>query len=146
MPQLPELPSRPRGDEGRDRPSQSVVRPADLLREMRPGDRPQLRSEWSEGSSRWDATRARVTMRDADGELEVTVKDGKRILTAKSPQGEIVFNGPIDTPEEREAIPQKYRDKLANLAPPRPAAGNEPMRPRPLNPIRPLTDRESNVQ
>jgi hypothetical protein len=146
MPQFPELPGRPRGDEGRGRPPQFGVRPADLLREMRPGERPQMQSEWSEGSSRWDATRARVTMRDSDGELEVTVKDGKRVLTIKNPQGEIVFNGPIDSPEEREAIPQKYRDKLANLAPPRPPAGNEPPRPRTLNQLRPPIDREPNVQ
>jgi hypothetical protein len=136
MPQLPELPVEPRGSERLDRLGDSGVRPADLLRELRPGDRPGVRAEWSTATSRWDASRARVTMRDSDGELEMSIKDGRRMLTIKNPQGEVVFTGPVDSPEERQAIPEQYRSKLATMAPPLPPPGtrSEPIHPRQLGP------------
>jgi hypothetical protein len=145
MPQFPEMPPEPRGPDRPGSPGQPGVRPADLLREMRPGERPGLRADWSEGSSRWDATRARVVMRDADGELEMAIKDGKRMLTIKSPQGEVVFAGPVDSADERAAIPEKYRSKLATMAPPLPPQDitPEPIRPRHLGP--PI-EREPDVQ
>jgi hypothetical protein len=137
MPQLPELPVEPRGSGRPDRPAEpGGIRPADILRDLRPGDRPGVRTEWSTGTSRWDTTRARVTMRDSDGELEMSIKDGKRVLTIKNPQGEVVFTGPVDSPEERRAIPEQYRSKLDTMAPPLPAPGikTEPIRPRQLGP------------
>jgi hypothetical protein len=148
MPQLPELPGEPAGPQRPDRPGQPGVRPADLLREFRPGERQEMRAEMSDGSSRWDTTRARVTMRDADGELEISMKDGKRTLTVKNPQGEAVFSGPIDSPEQRAAIPEQYRNKLATMAPPPPApnAIHEPVRPRRGGPVEPPTSREPDVQ
>jgi hypothetical protein len=148
MPQMPELPGEPGGLERRSRPGQPAIRPADLLRELRPGDRPETRADWSEGSSRWDATRARVKMRDADGEIEIGMNDGKRVLTVKNPQGDVVFTGPVDSPEERQAIPEQFRRKLASMAPPvpPPTAINEPVRPRQLTPPAPRNEREPDVQ
>jgi hypothetical protein len=154
MPQLPELPAEPGGSDRPGRPGEPGVRPADLLRELRPGDRPGVRAEWSDGFSRWDATRARMVMRDADGELEVSIKDGNRMLTIKNPQGEVVFTGPVDSPEQRAAIPDRYRGKLAAMAPPpRPpteATPGEPVRPRggppPPPPPPSPTEREPDVQ
>jgi hypothetical protein len=148
MPQLPELPGEPAGPQSPERPGQPGVRPADLLREFRPGDRPGMRAELSEGSSRWDTTRARVTMRDADGELEIGMKDGKRTLTIKNPQGEVVFTGPVDSPEQRAAIPEQYRNKLATMAPPPPPpnAVHEPVRPRRGGPADAPVSREPDVQ
>jgi hypothetical protein len=146
MPQLPEMPLEPRGPDRPGIPGQPRrVQPADLLREMRPGERPGVPSEWSQGSSRWDATRARVVMRDADGELEVAMKDGKRMLTIKSPQGEVIFTGPVDSAEERAAIPEQYRNKLSDMAPPQPPQGfaTEPTRPRKVGPP---VEREPDVQ
>jgi hypothetical protein len=137
MPQLPELPVEPRGSGRPDRLGEAGgIRPADILRDLRPGDRPGVRAEWSTGTSRWDATRARVTMRDSDGELEISIKDGKRMLTVKNPQGEVVFTGPVDSPEERQSIPEQYRSKLATMAPPLPPPGikTDPIRPRQLGP------------
>src|SRR4029453_6847311 len=70
---------------------------------------------WIDGASHWDASRARMVMRDHDGEVSVSVKDGHRILTVKKPQGDEVFSGPVDTPEQRNAVPQPYRGKLEAL-------------------------------
>jgi len=56
-----------------------------------------------------------MVMRDRDGEVQVAVKDGHRVLTAKGPQGDQVFEGPVDTPEQRNAVPQPFRGKLDAL-------------------------------
>jgi hypothetical protein len=63
------------------------VRPADLLRELRPGAAADFRTEWIDGASHWDASRARMVMRDHDGEVSVSVKDGHRILTVEKASG-----------------------------------------------------------
>lgn len=148
MPQMPDLPGEPGNPERPGRPGQGGqpgVRPADILRELRPGDRPGMRAEWSEGSSRWDASQARLKMRDADGELEIVMQDGKRVLTFKNPEGEVAFTGPVDSPAERAAIPEPIRKKLAAMAPP-PLSGAEPNRPRPPSLLVRPSDREPDVQ
>jgi hypothetical protein len=121
LPKAPELPAFPSADLGPDGGDQAPgprgegVRPADLLRELRPGSSGDLRAEWREGSSHWDASRARMVMKDRDGSVEVTVRDGHRVLTAKAPNGNEVFNGPVDTPEQRQAVPEPFRGKLEAL-------------------------------
>ena len=119
VPQLPPLPSADTspdpGDPSHPDSRYYGVRPADLLRDLRPGASADLRTEWIDGASHWDANRARMLMRDRDGEVEVSVKDGHRILTVKKPQGEQIFSGPVDTPEQRNAIPQPFRGKLEAL-------------------------------
>jgi hypothetical protein len=134
VPQLPPLPSADLGQNPADLTPPGAtgggVRPADLLRELRPGAAADVRTEWINGASHWDASRARMIMRDRDGEVAVSVKDGHRILTVKKPQGDEVFSGPVDTPEQRNAVPQPYRGKLEALeirqrppGPPREGAG-----------------------
>jgi hypothetical protein len=56
-----------------------------------------------------------MVMKDRDGEVEVAVMDGHRVLTAKSAQGDQVFSGPVDTLEQRNAVPQPFRGKLEAL-------------------------------
>ena len=120
---------------------ESSVRPQDILRDLRPGGERSPRSDWSDGNSRWDASRARATIRDAEGEVELSVQDGHRTLTARTPSGETVYTGQVDTPEERDAVPEKYRAKLKMLEetpgprgregaqpPPPPSDGNPPPR------------------
>lgn len=85
-------------------------------------------------------------MRDREGEVELGVQDGRRTLTARNPAGETTFTGPVDTPEQRNALPEPIREKLRALesAPqpqPRPESfrsGHEPQ-PQPRS-------REANVQ
>lgn len=52
---------------------------------------------------------------DDDGTLELTFKDGAKTLVAKGPKGEAVFSGPATTPEERQAIPARVRERLEKL-------------------------------
>ncbi|HVU16067.1 MAG TPA: PDZ domain-containing protein [Candidatus Didemnitutus sp.] len=42
---------------------------------------------------------------DDTGSVEVKAQDGKRQLTVKNPKGDVTFQGPINTEEERKKIP-----------------------------------------
>lgn len=53
-----------------------------------------------------------VMMSDGDGSLKIETRDGKKTVTAKDPDGNLVFEGPANTDEELEKIPAKVREKL----------------------------------
>lgn len=154
--EMPKPPAFPMMETPRERPSganepEHALNPVDILREMRPGASAQARVEWSDGASRWDASRARVTMRDREGEVELGMKDGHRTLTVRNPAGETVFTGPVDTPEQRNAVPEPFRGKLNALEvapnPQREAEGFQQERRQPEPPPRTQQrPREPNVQ
>jgi len=52
---------------------------------------------------------------DTDGSLDLTIKDGKKTLVAKNAKGESLFSGPVNTPEERKALPADVRTRLDKL-------------------------------
>lgn len=52
---------------------------------------------------------------DDEGSLELTIKRGARSLVAKDAAGEIIFSGPVNTPEERTALPESLRRRLEQL-------------------------------
>ena len=52
---------------------------------------------------------------DDSGSLELNAEQGKRTLTAKSPKGAVIFSGPIETPEQRAALPEEMRVRLEKL-------------------------------
>ncbi len=56
-----------------------------------------------------------VVLDDEKGSLDLTLKDGKKELVAKNKRGEQIFSGPINTPEERKALPAEVRGRLDNL-------------------------------
>jgi hypothetical protein len=55
-----------------------------------------------------------VTLMWDDGSLSLTLsnKDGKRHLLAKDKTGKVLHDGPIDTEEQRKALPEQVRKKL----------------------------------
>jgi serine protease Do len=55
-----------------------------------------------------------VTLTWDDGSLTLTLsnKDGKRHLVAKDKTGKVLHDGPIDTEEQRKALPEPVRKKL----------------------------------
>lgn len=57
-----------------------------------------------------------VTYESDDMSLTIRAENGKPILTAKDKAGKELFNGPIETPEQREAIPAEVRKGLDKLA------------------------------
>jgi hypothetical protein len=56
-----------------------------------------------------------MVLEDEKGSLDVTINEGKKQLVAKNKQGEQVFAGPINTPEERKAMPAEVRSRLEGL-------------------------------
>ena len=58
---------------------------------------------------------AHVMLTDRDGVMNVVSENGKRKLVAKDPAGAVAFEGPIDTDEQRQAVPEPFRSKLAKI-------------------------------
>ena len=56
-----------------------------------------------------------IVFKDKDGVVTLTTKDGNRHLIAKDTEGNEVFNGPINSPEERNQLPETIRGKLREL-------------------------------
>lgn len=91
------------------------VLPEDVLKEFAPGASPKVRVFSNTASSTWDTGKARVVLKDNDGEVEVNLENGKRTMIAKDPAGKVVFEGPIDTEEQRKAVPALFRKKLDQI-------------------------------
>ncbi|MCX6951078.1 MAG: hypothetical protein NTV51_02660, partial [Verrucomicrobia bacterium] len=58
---------------------------------------------------------SRILSDDDKGSLELIIKEGKKELVAKNKAGEEVFAGPVNTPEERKALPEDVRERLNKL-------------------------------
>jgi hypothetical protein len=98
------------------------------LRDVAPGG-PDVKVEQDQVRTRWNTSNARIVLKDDTGEIEVTSENGKRTLVAKGAKGETVFNGPIDTEEQRQSVPEMFRKKLESalrLREERPADAPQP--------------------
>lgn len=62
-----------------------------------------------------DIGKAQIVFSDDKGELRMETIDGKKMLTAKDPQGRLLFSGPIETQEELDKIPAEVRQRFENL-------------------------------
>jgi len=62
-----------------------------------------------------DTGNSTMSMSDDEGALELTIKAGKKTLVAKDPKGTALFSGPINTTEERQAMPAAIRKRLEKL-------------------------------
>ena len=62
-----------------------------------------------------DLGKAQISYSDAQGEMKIEVVDGKRMLTAKDPQGKLLFSGPVSTPEELSKVPAEVRQRYDKL-------------------------------
>ena len=85
---------------------------ADILREVGPGGAPEVQVQEDQVSTTWNTSSAKVMLKDQNGSIEVRSENGKRTLTAKNPKGDTVFDGPIDTEEQRKAVPEEFRKML----------------------------------
>jgi hypothetical protein len=56
-----------------------------------------------------------VVLDDDQGSLDLTIAEGKKSLVAKDKSGKELFSGPIDTPEQRKALPEDVRGRLEKL-------------------------------
>ena len=59
--------------------------------------------------------KAQIVFSDDKGELRVEKIDGKKVLTAKNPQGLLLFSGPVETKEDLDKVPAEVRQRYENL-------------------------------
>jgi hypothetical protein len=62
-----------------------------------------------------DMGKAQIVFADDKGELRVENIDGKKVLTAKDPQGRLLFSGPVDTKEDMDKVPAEVRQRYDKL-------------------------------
>jgi hypothetical protein len=66
-------------------------------------------------STKIDVGKAQIVYSDDKGELRLEKIDGKEVLTAKDPQGLLLFSGPIETKEDLDKIPVEVRQRYEKL-------------------------------
>jgi hypothetical protein len=66
-------------------------------------------------ATRFDLGNAKIIFSDEQGELKLEKVDGRKMLTAKDAQGKVLFNGPVDTAEQRAKIPLGVRERFEKL-------------------------------
>jgi serine protease Do len=62
-----------------------------------------------------DLGKATISFSDDKGELKIERVDGKKMLTAMDADGKVIFQGPIDTEEQRAKVPAKVRERVEKL-------------------------------
>jgi serine protease Do len=62
-----------------------------------------------------DIGKAQIVFSDDKGELRLEKIDGKKVLTAKNPQGLLLFSGPVETKEDLDKVPVEVRQRYENL-------------------------------
>ena len=58
---------------------------------------------------------SRIVFSDEAGELELKIDNGQKELTANDTKGAVIFSGPVNTPEERKALPESVGPRLEKL-------------------------------
>jgi len=66
-------------------------------------------------TTRIDIGKAQIVYSDDKGELRVEKVDGKKVLTAKDPQGLLLFSGPVETKEDLDKVPAEVRQRYEEL-------------------------------
>jgi hypothetical protein len=62
-----------------------------------------------------DLGKAQIVFSDDKGEMKLETVDGKKLLTAKDPQGKLLFSGPIETKEDLDKVPAEVRQRYETL-------------------------------
>jgi serine protease Do len=62
-----------------------------------------------------DIGKAQIIFSDDKGEMKLETVDGKKLLTAKDPQGKLLFSGPVETKEDLDKIPAEVRQRYEKL-------------------------------
>jgi hypothetical protein len=66
-------------------------------------------------ATRIDLGKAQIVFSDDKGEMKLETVDGKKLLTAKDPQGKLLFSGPVETKEDLDKIPADIRERYEKL-------------------------------
>jgi serine protease Do len=98
---------------------QEAMRAREQVREQiqRAGDQIRILSK-DQGaikSTKIDMGKAQIVFSDDKGELRVEKLNGKKVLTAKDPQGLLSFSGPVETKEDLDKVPADVRQRYEKL-------------------------------
>ncbi len=63
-----------------------------------------------------DLGKAQIVCTDPHGEMKIDIVNGKKILTAKDPQGRLLFSGPVESKEQLDKMPAEVRERYDKLA------------------------------
>src|SRR5437588_8143267 len=66
-------------------------------------------------ATRIDLGKAQIVFSDDKGEMKLENVDGKKIVTAKDPQGKLLFSGPVETKEDLDKMPADVRERYEKL-------------------------------
>jgi hypothetical protein len=58
---------------------------------------------------------SRMVWKDGDGSGELVIENGDKRLSVKDPDGKEIFSGPVNTDEQRNALPEKVRERLERI-------------------------------
>src|SRR5438105_2964538 len=110
------------GDEQRGMIHDAVVRArdeaqraADEVRRNVQGIRTVTRNNGGLQRTTIDLNKALIVLSDDKGELRIENKEDKKFLTAKDPQGKLLFSGPADTKEDLDKMPTEVRQRYEKL-------------------------------
>jgi len=63
-----------------------------------------------------DLGKAQIVCTDPHGEMKIDIVNGKKIVTAKDPQGRLLFSGPVESKEQLDKMPAEVRERYDKLA------------------------------
>src|SRR5213592_5219095 len=66
-------------------------------------------------ATRIDLGKAQIVFSDEKGEMKLENVNGKKLLTAKDPQGKLLFSGPVETKEDLDKVPTDVRERYETL-------------------------------
>ncbi len=79
------------------------------------GPRVHVWSRRGDGSTILNLREGNFTFSDDAGSIEVNASGGSRQLKVKDAAGKVLFEGPVDTPEQRDALPADVKARLKKL-------------------------------
>jgi len=62
-----------------------------------------------------DLGKAQIVFCDGKGEMKLENVNGKKLLTAKDPQGKLLFSGPVESKEDFDKVPADVRERYDRL-------------------------------
>jgi len=62
-----------------------------------------------------DLGKAQIVFSDGKGEMKLENLNGRKLLTAKDPQGKLLFSGPVETKEDLDKVPADVRERYERL-------------------------------
>ena len=94
---------------------EAAKRARDDVRRATRGMRVMSNDDGTIRATKIDIGKAQIVFSDDKGEMKLEKVGGKKVLTAKDPQGKLIFSGPVETKEEIDKLPPEVRQRYDKL-------------------------------